>query len=136
MPTDKTFGKTAQSQNHFEMPNPPEHEPDDMTSFNHLSVTGGASLLTQHLGNPDTTLVAGEHDAIRDPTANMEGLRYPYLMIAFGVDPEAYYRSNAYIILEQGKPPDFGLEIASHRTGREDVTGKREDYAALGIAEY
>ena len=57
-------------------------------------------------------------------------------MIAFNVDPEAYYRSNAYFISEQGKPPDFVLEIASRATGRVDVLEKPEAYAALGIPEY
>ena len=66
----------------------------------------------------------------------MEGLRYPDLLIAFDVDPAAYYRSNAYIISEQGKPPDFVLEIASHATGRQDTREKRDAYAALGIPEY
>ena len=57
-------------------------------------------------------------------------------MIAFDVDPEACYRSNAYIISEQGKPPDFVLEVASRSTGRIDVRDKPADYAALGIPEY
>ena len=56
--------------------------------------------------------------------------------MALGVDPAAYAASNGYVISEQGKPPDFTLEIASRRTGRVDVTEKREDYAALGIGEY
>ena len=58
------------------------------------------------------------------------------LCIAFGVDPEAYRRSNAYIVSEQGKPPDFVLEIASRGTGGQDTTYKRRDYAELGIPEY
>ena len=66
----------------------------------------------------------------------MAGSRYPDLLIAFNVDPEAHKRRNGYIIAEQGKPPDFVLEIASRRTGREDVVDKRDDYAALGIPEY
>ena len=108
------------------MPDPPEREPDDMTSFNHLSVTGGPYLLTHHFGNPDTTLIGGEHYISREPTHDMEGLRYPDLLIAFDVDlPAAYYRSNAYIISEQGKPPDFVLEIASHATGRQDTREKQ-----------
>ena len=40
-------------------------------------------------------------------------MRYPDLLVAFGVDPAAYKASNAYVISEQGKPPDFVLE--SHR---------------------
>ena len=65
-----------------------------------------------------------------------KGLRAPDLLIAFDVDPEAYVQSNAYIISEQGKPPDFVLEVASESTGRIDVRDKPAAYAALGIPEY
>ena len=66
----------------------------------------------------------------------MAGSHYPDLLVAFDVDPAAYDASNGYIIEEQGKPPDFVLEIASPRTGRIDVGEKREAYAALDIPEY
>ena len=63
-------------------------------------------------------------------------MRYPDLLVAFGVDPAAYRDTNAYVIDEQGKPPDFVLEIASPSTRRVDQGAKREEYAALGIPEY
>ena len=66
----------------------------------------------------------------------MAGSRYPDLLVAFNVDPEAYYRSNGYIISEQGKPPGFVLEVTSPSTCYIDETAKRRDYAALGILEY
>ena len=129
-----TTAKTAKT---FRFPDPPEREPDDMTSFDHLAATGSVHHLMQHLGNPDTTLVAGEHylSEIHRPRS-MSGVRYPDLLIAFNVDPAAYRASNAYIIEEQGKPPDFVLEIASARTGRQDTGPKRNTYAKLGIPEY
>lgn len=136
MTTAKPFATTPQSQSHFRMPDPPEREPEDMTNFNHLNAPGSTHHLIRHLGNPNTTLVAGEHYISPTPTHDLTGIRYPDLLIAFNVDPAAYYRSNAYIISEQGKPPDFVLEIASRRTGRTDITEKRDDYAALGITEY
>ena len=37
-----------------------EREPYEMTSFDHVALAGGAYLLAEHLGSPDTTLVAGE----------------------------------------------------------------------------
>ena len=40
------------------------------------------------------------------------------------------------VISQQGKPPDFVLEIASQSTGRQDVEKKRPAYADLGIPEY
>ena len=50
--------------------------------------------------------------------------------------PASVYQSTAIPSSEQGKPPDFVLEVASPSTGREDYTGKRNDYAAFGIPEY
>ncbi len=131
-----TFARTPQPQGRSRLPDPPERQPDDMTSFHQLASTGSARYLALHLGNPETTLVAGEHYISPMPTTHMAGVRYPDLFVAFDVDPDAYYRSNGYVISEQGKPPDFVLEIASRRTGRVDTREKRRDYAALGIGEY
>ena len=136
MTTAKTPAKTARPDSGFQLPDPPEREPDEMTRFNHLSGNGNAYLLAEHLGNRETTLVGGEHYIAPEPTGDLTGLRYPDLFVAFGVDPLAYYRANCYVISEQVKPPDLVLEIASRRTGRNDVVEKREEYAALGIPEY
>ena len=130
------LAKTPEAPGAFRFPDPPEREPDDMTSFNHLTPTGNVHHLIQHLGNPDTTLVAGEHYLAPAPVRDLGGIRYPDLLVSFGVDPAAYYRSNAYVISEQGKPPDFVLEIASPSSRRTDRVDKRRDYAALGIPEY
>ena len=136
MTTPKTGAKTPRARSPFRFPDPPEHPPDKMTNFDKMSHTGNVYLLADRLGNPETTLVAGEHYLSPEFTRDMTGLRYPDLLVAFGVDPAAYKASNAYVILEQGKPPDFVLEIASHGTWREDAGSKRVDYAALGVGEY
>ena len=120
----------------FRLPDPPEDPEDKMTSFDHLTITGSAHYLAQHLGSPETTLVAGDRYLVVRPTMSLAGSRYPDLLVAFDVDPAAYKSSNGYIISEQGKPPDFVLEIASCRTGSVDTNEKRRDYAALGIPEY
>ena len=130
-----TTAKTPQSSRFFRMPDP-ERRPEDMTSFNHLTITGNAYHLSQHLGNPGATLVAGEHYLTPLRTRELTGVRYPDLLVAFNVNPAAYYRSNAYIIEEQGKPPDFVLEIASPSTRSQDTGEKRDWYADLGIPEY
>ena len=52
---------TTKPQTHLPLPEAPEREPDDMTSFNHLTITGNAHYLLEHFGNRDITLVAGEH---------------------------------------------------------------------------
>ncbi len=120
----------------FVLPDPPEGEPEDMTSFDHLTLSGSAHHLVQHLGNPETTIVAGERYLTRAPGAPAADRMAPDLLIAMGTDPEAYRESNGYIISEQGKPPDCVLEIASRSTGLQDVVEKRAAYADLGIPEY
>ena len=117
-------------------PDPPEIPDEKMTAFDHLTINGNAYLLAQHLGNPETTLVAGDHYLSLRFTRTLAGVRYPDLLVAFGVDPAAYRDTNAYVIDEQGKPPDFVLEIASPSTRRVDQGAKREEYAGLGIPEY
>jgi len=118
------------------LPDPPPRHPDDMTSYNHLAATGNAHHLAWHLGQPETTLVAGEHYLVRRPLPSLSGSHYPDLLIAFNVKPAAYHARNGYVIAEQGKPPDFVLEIASPHSGHRDTGVKRDDYAALGIPEY
>lgn len=136
MTTADALAKHPKPAERFRLPDPPERHPDDMTSFKHLAATGNVHHLARHLGNPDTTLVAGERYVAVRPTRNMAGRHYPDLLVTFDVDPTAYEASNGYIIAEQGKPPDFVLEIASRHTGHIDVGAKREAYAALGIVEY
>ena len=136
MTTPDTFAKTSRVPEPFVFPDPPKDPEDKMTSFDRLTINGNAHYLAQHLGNPETTLVAGDRYLALAPTRDLAGVRYPDLLVAFNVDPVAYKASNAYVISEQGKPPDLVLEIASRSTGRIDVTDKRHDYAALGIGEY
>ncbi len=126
----------AETQEFLVFPDPPEIPEDKMTNFDHLASTGNVHHLIQHLGSPETTLVAGERYLAVAPTRNLAGIRYPDLLVAFDVDPAAYRRRRAYVISEQAKPPDFVLEVASPSTGRIDATDKRNDYAALGIPEY
>ena len=122
--------------NHEGLPDPPEGEPEDMTSFDHLTLSGSAHHLAQHLGNPETTIVAGERYLTRTPGSPASERMAPDLLIAFNVEPETYRENNGYIISEQGNPPDFVLEIASRSTGQHDVVDKRPAYAGLGIPEY
>ena len=125
--------KITQSPSRFRLPDPPEREPDDMTSAEHLSETGLQHHLKQFLGNPETTIVSGE----KYITARRgDEMRYPDLLVSFRVNPAAYRDTNGYVISEQGKPPDLVLEIASPATGHIDVGAKRKFYERLLIPEY
>ena len=120
----------------FCLPDPECQQDEKTANATHLGINGNAHHVIQHLGNLKTTAIGCLRYLVAAPTRNMAGSRYPDLLIARNVDPEAYERSNGYIIDEQGKPPDFVLEIASRSTGIIDVTIKRDHYAAMGILEY
>ena len=57
----------------------------------------------------------------------------PDVFVAFGVEDRMRM---SYKVWEEGKAPDFVLEVASKSTWREDLGPKREVYARLGVKEY
>ena len=121
----------------FRLPDPPERGADEFTRARHLFMTGSAHHLVRHLGSPDTTLVSADLYITEVPRSRQDGrIPGPDLLVAFDVDPDLYYRSNRYVVSEQGKPPDFVLEVASVSTARRDLGVRRDDYTAFGIPEY
>ena len=57
----------------------------------------------------------------------------PDTFVVFGV---ADHKRMNYKVWEEGKGPDFVLEVASPNTWREDVKRKPGIYAGLGVSEY
>ena len=131
-----TTKPTPQKAARFRLPDPPEREADEVTAFDYIYEHGNNHHLAMHFGNPETTLVVADKWIVASPEYNRSRARRPDLLIAFGVSPEDYRASNGYIVSEQGKPPDFVIEVASASTAEVDTGAKREDYAALGIREY
>ena len=114
----------------------PEFPPRyDMQNIGDLHEIGYVATLKRHFGARDTTLVYGEVP-IGTTLSVRRGLRIPDLIIAFDCDPERAIERQGYDITEQGKPPDFVMEIASKTTGRVDYTEKRVDYERYEIPEY
>ena len=111
---------------------PPRH---DMQNSLYLDRPGHQTALIRHFGATGTTLVIGEMPVGRN-VRQREGLLYPDLLVAFNVDPAAAIGRRGFAIEEQGKPPDFVLEVASLNTALNDYTSKRAGYAAYGIPEY
>ena len=140
MTTPDIAAKQPKAGARFRLPDPPERELDElMTSALHLHEPGNTHHLAQHLGNTESTIVSCERYITMMPARRLPSGSYrrvPDLVVAFGVDPAAYYASNGYIVQEQGKPPDFVLEVASASTANVDTGDKRIDYEALGITEY
>ena len=108
----------------------------DTMNTRHLHDHAAQSALRLHLGNADTTIVLGELPLSRDVPRGRAGVRIPDLLIAFNIRRAHILEQDGYAISEQGKPPDFVLEVASDSTSRIDETLKWEDYAAFGVTEY
>ena len=127
-------GTSAKARTRF--PDPPERTPDDMTSVKAIHLNGNSHALRLHFADRPNTIVDAERYISPIPTRHLTGVIYPDLLIAFDADPEALESSNAYIISEQGKPPDFILEVASRSSRTADRTTKRDAYARLKTTEY
>ena len=57
----------------------------------------------------------------------------PDVYVALGV---ANRHRNSYVVWEEGKPPDFVLEVVSPSSRREDEEDKPRKYARMGVPEY
>ena len=117
MSTPDTFAKTPQPRGRFRLPDIPDREPDEVTQYDRLFHRGLSNDLQVRLGNYGSTLVGADRWIAPDADFDKRRARYPDLLVAFEVDPAAYEASGGYIVSEQGKPPDFVLEVASESTG-------------------
>ena len=131
-----TTGPKTRIVERFRLPDPPRREPDEVTAFDHIYTIGDLENLSIHFGNPETTLVTADRWIVASPDQDKSHARRPDLLIAFNVSPEDYRQSNGYISSEQGKPPDFVMEVASATTAEADTGEKRDYYASMGIPEY
>lgn len=133
MSTTRASASTA-TQVKFVLPEPPERDLDEVTSYRYVYGPGAPINLAVHFGQPETTLVQADLWMAASPGSRP--LLLPDLLIAFDVDPELYFVQNGYVISDQGKPPDFVLEVASPSTAQRDTGYKRVEYARMGIPEY
>ena len=117
------------------LPDPPEHEPDDMTSVQQLGENGNLHHLVQHLSNPDTTIVSGERYIVPAP-ATPASESSPTCSSRSTPTGRSTAKTTATSSRARASRPTLVMEIASRRTGRTDVLDKPARYAALGIPEY
>ena len=115
----------------------PDAPPQELTAYYAINRPGYPPSLADHFGGRETTIITSEVAAALIPYAGTyEGVRYPDLLIAFNVNPAANKARKGYLIPEQGKPPDFVLEVASESGKERDEVSKRNDYARMGVPEY
>ncbi len=71
-----------------------------------------------------------------DPASNRTPHVIPDCLVALDVDCDAIWQRVGYDPLQNGKPPDFVIEVASRSTHRRDTLQKREVYRMLEVPEY
>ena len=96
------------------------------------AIVYGITVLRTHYAGRGDVYVSGDL-LIYYEEGNPRVSVAPDVFVVFGVEDRM--RMN-YKVWEEGKGPDFVLEVASPGTWREDVGRKREVYAGLGVREY
>lgn len=114
----------------------PEPEPvEDFMQQQDTLFRIASFLMSRYKYRPDA-LVSGGRGYICYDRADVNAMRVPDCMVAFGVDEDAIRARGGYLIWEVGKPPDVVMEMATESTKYADLHDKRALYAELGIGEY
>ena len=108
-------------------------EPLAETDFQFYPLTHTVHALRQRYRDRNDVYVAG--NMLMYYRMNDNGVKVaPDVFVVFGVPN---HRRDSYIIWrENGKAPDFVLEVASPGTYVRDMTEKRDIYASFGVTEY
>ncbi len=68
-----------------------------------------------------------------DKQGNPRSSISPDVLVTFGI---GHHRRRTYKVWEEGKPPEFVMELSSENTYENDLTGKMTRYAEIGIQDY
>ncbi len=102
------------------------------TRFQYDSLTYAAGALDVYFRDRPDIAVEGNrllYYVEGDPRSRVA----PDVFVVFGVPKR---RRRIYLLWEEGKAPDFVLEVTSRSTRRQDAGFKRDLYARLGVREY
>ena len=101
----------------FQLPEPPERHPDEVTSIEYVHGPGNTLFLARHLGRSETTIVSAERYLVA--ARGSRPLRVPDLLIVFDVDPRALRRAERVCDLGSGQAAGFhpGGGVAEHGSG-------------------
>ena len=108
----------------------------DIATFDYLIMPAYPAALGCHFDKPDTTVILSRVAVGAKPNRTGVGVHFPDLLVAFDADSNACRQRNGYLIPEQGKPPDFVLEIAPVLPSHLDAATQGAAYAAMGVGEY
>ena len=98
-----------------------------------VAVRQAATALDHHFRDRQDVLVAMEVMVYYQCGQNEAKLQ-PDVQVVLGV-PRAVSR-RSYKVWEEGKAPDFVLEVASPSTAENDARHKAREYARIGVREY
>ena len=108
---------------------------DDLRDRFHAILTPG-----YHYPYHPTILIGSQipiyYEAARPGVSGPPPHVIPDCLIAFDVDTSAIWARVGYDPIQNGKPPDFVMEVASYSTRRNDTERKREIYRQIGVPEY
>ena len=113
-----------------------EHVPQNTAQG--VAIEEGAGALRLHWRGRRDVFVGSDQflywDPAYDPRKNPENPpAAPDVYVAFDV---ANRHRSSYVVWEEGKPPDFVLEIVSPSSRRRDVKEKPGIYAKIGVPEF
>ena len=102
------------------------------TRFQWDSLTYTASALDVHFRDRPDVAVEGNR-LLYYVEGDVRSRVAPDVFVVLGVPKR---RRRIYLLWEEGKAPDFVLEVTSRSTRRQDQGFKRDLYARLGVTEY
>ena len=121
----------------FRLPDPPERDAAHAAAvFDALYKQGASQELLPLLGSADATLITAGRYVIPHAGADTSRIPYPHMMVARNVDVALFEASKAYVISEQGKPPDWVIMLASDSTAEANLGPRRDYFESLGVPEY
>ena len=97
-----------------------------------VTVRQAAAALDLHFRERSEVLVAMEV-MVYYQLGNNEAKLQPDVQVVFGVGRD---NRSSYRVWEEGKPPDFVLEVASPSTQEDDAKQKARQYSRIGVREY
>lgn len=101
------------------------------SDFQAWAIINARHFLGTHFRNRPDVYVSGNIFVFYNPDNRSEKVS-PDILVAFGVERR---RRRSYRTWEEGKAPDFVLEVLSPSTWKRDLD-KRTTYARLGVEEY
>ena len=115
-----------------------EDEPVPQSTRHSVAVKESFGILRQHWRGSRDVFVGSDQFVYWDPAYDkrrnpVNSPPSPDVYVAFGV---ANRHRNSYVVWEEGKPPDFVLEVVSPSSRREDEEENPRKYARMGVPEF